>query len=221
MRRFRTTALLLCLSFSAGVFASGCGSSKDSSSGGGDGGSDDSSPRLTLGGNEFVITSDQALQVSGDRIAGTGVVAFKSPLGTVSSNRNFRLTASLLDGGTVELRTFASASLEGGLFVAIARRGDSVVLLLSSSNQVPVERELGGVDAKGTFTVSIDVHNKEKPAHVLAWSESETAPNDDNALFNSDADGRPSGNGVGPYWGLRLDDATVFSVSLGAAMFSH
>lgn len=175
----------------------------------------------TFSGYEYVVVSQSALALTSDSVSGEGMIAFKEPLGSVSSNKNVRLAFQLEDGSFAELRTHADKTLSGGVQVRIARRGNVATLSVAAGDKEPVSRELAGLPVGEAMLLSVDVHNTETPAHVLVWDEAEKVPTDDNARFNSDADGVVPGNGIGMFWGLALSGARVSSVSLGPARFAH
>jgi hypothetical protein len=186
------------------------------------GGSDiPSNNAQNISGYEYVVISRSTLSLTADAVSGDGEIAFTDPAGSTSSNQNFQLEFLLDDGGSLELKAFANNTLSGGVKVRILRDGDHASISATTEDSEPVGREIKELPANGLIALSIDVHNSETPAHVLVWRKSEKSPTDDNAVFNSDADGVIPGNGIGMYWGLALEGAKVSKVATNSAEFAH
>jgi hypothetical protein len=203
--------VLLCLSLHAA-----CGGTRGS-------GAADPSPGTTpaLSGSEYVTIDNEQLVSAAGQLSGKGVVAFRSPLGGIATNKNFKLTVSLDDGGFCELRTHATNTLGAAVVIGISRRGDSLFMYHFIGEGRRSEREIKSLAAGDELSLSIDVHNTESPAHVLVWSAREELPTDDNAIFNSDADASSVGNGAGAFWGISFAGAAVKEAKVGPALFSH
>ncbi len=174
----------------------------------------------TLGGQELLLLESSELALSGDSLSGKGRFVFVQPIGAIDSNRNFSLQFSLKPAGILTFFSFADADLKRGISLEFRREPKS----LSSSvhiDQTSAAKSMTKLDLDSRLSVSIDIHNGENPVHVLVWPSTETNPNDDNALLNSDADGELRGRGTDVFWGFELQDAQLHSASLGEAVFGH
>ncbi len=189
----------------------GCGGTKDTRA----------NSAHSINGHSFLIIADSTLLLTKEDVSGEGEIAFIDPIGSTSSNKNFQVEFRLDDGGRLDLKTFANNSLDSGVELLISRSGERIFLSATTKDNGPVSHELKALDANGLLALSIDVHNSETPAHALIWSNTEQSPTDDNAIFNSDADGAIAGNGAGVYWGMALSGAKVSKVDTGSAKFGH
>lgn len=182
---------------------------------GGGGGSGES--QKTFSGYEYVTLAQGTLAQTAESMSGEGKIAFKNPIGEVSSEKNFQLSFELTDKAYVELLAYGDEQLKNAVQIRVTRNGDLLQLTASAGDKDPVSRDLTGITAASAIGLSIDVHNSETPTHVLAWNSDEKAPTDDNALFNSDADGEIPGNGTGMFWGIALGGAKVTSLTIDSA----
>ncbi len=189
--------------------------------GGGSGSGKQAYNAQSINGYDYIVITNSNLSLTDGNVSGEGEIAFTGPVGSTSSNSNFKVEFTLDDGGFLELKAFANNKLAGGVDVRISRSGDSASVSSVTSDNEPVSRELKELNANGLIALSIDVHNSETPAHVLMWSKTERLPTDDNALFNSDADGVITGNGVGMLWGLALNRAKVSKVATDSPELAH
>jgi hypothetical protein len=174
-----------------------------------------------LSGNDYIVVSDESLASTADTISGEGEIAFKDPVGAISSNKNFQIDFQLADGSSAELKTYCDKNSSDCVRLGFSRIDNLVSLSAATGNSEPIEFELDQVNASGLISLSIDVHNTETPAHILVWNQSEQSPSDDNAWFNSDADGAVAGNGNGMFWGLAIKDAKVSKATIGSPEFAH
>jgi hypothetical protein len=174
-----------------------------------------------LSGYEYIVMTDSKLSLTDDNVSGDGEIAFKEAVGARSSNRNFQIEFSLEDDGFVKLKAFASSTLSGAIEVTFSRSNDRVSLSVTVDGEESMWRELKNLNPRGLIALSIDVHNSETPAHVLIWDIKEKSPTDDNAIFNSDADGVLPGNGLGMYWGFALKGATLSKIALHSPESAH
>jgi hypothetical protein len=177
--------------------------------------------KLSFSGYEYIVKSTSSPVVTDGELTGEGSIAFVEPLGSVSSNKNFKISMTLEDAGFVELKTFANAELGASIGLKLSRAGDTLLLVSSAENKVAEPIILKGLAVSGPLSLSIDVHNSETPAHVMLWSSSESSPTDDNSVFNSDADGEIPGNGAGTFWGLSLKSSSISAASTGDSVFTH
>jgi hypothetical protein len=205
MNQFVLGAVLIANAF----YFVACGKS-DSGTGGGE---------RKLSGQDYTVLGEATLTSATDSVTGKGSLIFKLPLGEVGSAKNYNLTFSLEDGGYVTLASHTTDKLSSGAEVVLTRSDKSLSLKLKASGGETTAKTLDSIDASKAVTVSIDVHNGETPAHILVWKDGEKSPSDDNAVFNSDADGATPGNGAGTFWGLSLEKATVSEAALAEARF--
>jgi hypothetical protein len=172
-------------------------------------------------GKDVITVSDQGLYVTGSSLSGSGSVVFRAPLGESGSNKGFRLQFTLADGGSIDLISHAYDNLSGGNTVRLVRSGQVLQTVLTDEGKTIIPHQLTGIAADTDLDLLIDVHNSETPAHILIWNHDAGAADDDNALFNSDADADSSVRGYGNFWGLSLNQASVTAASAGEARFGH
>ena len=167
---------------------------------------------LSISGlNYEVIDSPHQITSTGNRISGSGRIRFLSPLASETSAQNFKLKFKIKPGGSVTLISNATRELE--ISMTFSRPADSRDL------KVTVEASGDSSDWSTFFRetyndgsdISIDVHNNEGSfAHILFWNESNQKLLLDSAKGVS---GSP-GQGFGSFWGLKLVETEVESVSL-------
>lgn len=175
-------------------------------------GSNTSTVADTLGGQKYLSVDAGDLVRTDNSISGSGSIVFNSPLSDTDSNNSYRLTFTLQDGASVSLVANSTEKLESGVSVKFSRSGTKLSVSVGTGT-----KELSGVDASGTLTYQIDVHNKENPAHILVWDSSvKSGWSEDNAKFNSKVDAPASGHGAKYHWGLSLSKATVTEALLGS-----
>lgn len=168
---------------------------------------------------EYTPLAGGSLTSAADSVTGTGSLIFKLPLGEVGSAKNYNLTFSIEEGGSLTLASHATDKLASGAEIVLTRSDKSLSLKLKASGATTTAKTLDNFDASKAVTLSIDVHNGETPAHILVWKDGVQNPDDDNAVFNSDADGATPGNGAGTFWGLSLEKATVTEATPAEARF--
>lgn len=172
-------------------------------------------------GKDYLNVSENQPDATDSALSGSGAVVFKSPLGETGSDKNIRLVFSLTEAGALDLVTHAQESLQNGNTIRLQRNGEILQVVLVGKDGQTEARPLKNINATGTITLLVDIHNSESPAHILIWGDGQADPDDDNALFNSDADATTPGRGTGNFWGLSLKQATVTSASLQEALFGH
>jgi hypothetical protein len=193
------------------VVTAGCAKDKSSNEGGG-------SAEGTLGGASYVLVDGGDLQRSANLLSGSGAVAFKEPIGALDSKKSYTLTFSIADGGKFALAAHGNEKLENAAEVRLSRAGNVLKVELGAAGQSTESKVLEGIDAAAeSVTLTIDVHNDESPAHILLWSGSDFA--EDKAVFNSEEDAETPGQGSGAFWGLRLQNSTVSSATIGAPKY--
>lgn len=171
-------------------------------------------------GVEYGTISDGTLEHRGSSIEGSGSLIFISPLAGISSKESYALQFTLAEGGSLSLITHSNSRLDSGLTILFSRSGSVLSGITQVGNTVSTSFNLTGIDASGTISLQIDVHNDESPAHILAWTGSNFA--ETAALYNSEDPGlNAAGNGAGTYWGLVLSNATVTQASVGTPQFNE
>lgn len=203
MRRFIPAVLLLVTTLS------GC----DGSSGGDAGGSTEGK----LGPAPYLVVNAGDLERTEFLLKGSGSVAFKDPIGEISSKKDYALSFSLDDGGSLALVAHGDEKLQNGVEVTLSRAGSALSATLSAGGKKAVPKVLKDVDATTAMTVNIDVHNDESPSHILLWSGSDFA--EEKALLNSEEDGPTPGQGSATFWGLVLTKANVTSATITEPKF--
>lgn len=176
-----------------------------------------------LGALSFTELSDGTLEIIDSKLRGSGRIVFNEPIGSVNSNKNFRVDVVLQENGYIEIHGYSDAKLKHGIVVKISRATDKVTISsFIEGSSTTEERSMEVQNPSDVMRLSADFHNAESPAaHTLLWHKDEARPNDDNAIFNSDADGSIGGNGKGSFWGLALADAAVEFAAARDAVFSH
>ncbi len=177
--------------------------------------------KQSFSGYDYIVKSTSSPVINDGKLTGDGSIAFVEPIGSVTSNKNFKISMTIEDAGFVELKSFTNADLVAGIGLKLSRSGDSLVLVSSADGKDTGPLTIKGISANAPLSLSIDVHNSETPAHVMIWKSTESAPTDDNALFNSDADGEITGNGAGNFWGLSINGSSISSLTMAESVFSH
>ncbi|MBP6217255.1 MAG: hypothetical protein KA436_01565 [Oligoflexales bacterium] len=185
--------------------------------------SNDAAPTASegaLNGKNYLIVDAGSLTLTGSELSGSGRVVFNDPIGEVGSNQNYSLTFTVDDGAALELVSHSDNKLENAVTIKLVRSGAKLSVSLLADGKETAARVLDGVDASTDIKLWVDVHNSESPAHVLLWKAGQSNPNDDNALYNSDADGETPGRGAAGFYGLILNKAVVKELTLGNAKFA-
>jgi hypothetical protein len=169
----------------------------------------------------YVLRENSSLDVSESTITGEGSLSFTEPLGSVQSEKNFLLEFEIDDAGFVEIQTFSDRDFRSPISIRFSRTGETLTVGAAPAAEGVLGRDLKMDSTASKVSFSIDVHNSETPAHVMVWPEEISSPDDDNAVFNSDADGRLLGNGAGAFWGLRLKGASITKAAARDPKFSH
>jgi hypothetical protein len=191
------------------ILASACGKDSD--------GDDAGAATGKFAGKDYVVLEQGDLAASEAAISGSGTIAFKDPVGELGAKKDYALTFTLEDGGSLDLVAQADEKLEHGVGVSLRRTGAALSVVLAADGEEAAAKTLAGVDAAAAMTLHIDVHNDESPAHVLVWSGTDFS--EDAAALNSEADGATPGQGDGTFWGLRLMKASVTAADVGGAEF--
>lgn len=171
----------------------------------------------SLGGQNYVVVEDGGLAEG--ELSGTGKIAFLAPVADEAAAYEF--TFSLEDKGSVSLVVNAAQGLANGITLKLTRNGTKLAASTTTpKGMIDVSAEFASLDASGTISLVADVHNNEKPAHILVWTAGGPMTEDD-TIFNSDLDGVTTGNGTGRVWGLELVGAKVTAAAAGAPKFAH
>jgi hypothetical protein len=169
----------------------------------------------------YYLVESGNLERSESLLKGSGAMVFASPLDAISSQDNFTLEFSLAEGGSLALVTHSNNSLEKGITVQFDRAGTQLSTSLKADGSGTSDIVLEGLDASGTLTLSVDVHNNETPTHVLIWNAAQGSYDESDAVFNSEEDEASPGVGQGSLWGLVLRQAELKSVTRGEAKFKE
>lgn len=196
------------------------------SCGGDDGSPSDPSREGQVGSTTFVLQGDGSVSFVDGLVSGTGRIAAKQPLGELASSKNFSLTFSLEDGGSLALAGYSKATLDGGVILKFERTGAAVTATLAVGDvKLDLSPVLTNVDATREIGVTLDIHNNETPAHVIVWTSDIKDPNESNPVYESERDessrGAVPGNGQGSYWGLELAKARVAKAEVGEPKFDE
>lgn len=147
------------------------------------------------------------------RASGTGVFALWEKLESVSTGYRFNLNFSLEDEGSVSLFTFANSDLSQGFNILIMRLGSGPgslrASLIADGRSVDISQVFKDYDASQNQELSFEIHNNEKPAHVILWKNGKGPFDHSNELAEIP---RSPGSGKGDRIGLELKNATVESL---------
>ncbi|WP_374075515.1 hypothetical protein [Bdellovibrio bacteriovorus] len=147
----------------------------------------------------------------------------------VATGANFEVSFDLEEGGSVTLYTFANSDLHNGVSIQFARVQNSLKVFATAQGIVQDwSPRFESVDASQTVPMTIDIHNNERPAHIMIWSGSKNSSlNHRNTLYNSAEDSldlnydNSPGNGFGRSWGIKLDKAQLHKATLSSPQDAH
>ena len=160
---------------------------------------------------------------------GQGLGLMSSVAPAVSSGANYEVGFSLQDGGSFTLVVFSDAQLLKGLRIQFFRSGNTLQVQASADGVIQDwSPQFTTIDASEVMTFNVDIHNNEKPAHILLWAGSKNMNQDHtNTLYNSaedsvdlDYDAGP-GNGKGRQWGFILNNSSITKAQLSESADSH
>ena len=160
---------------------------------------------------------------------GQGKGLMSSSVSAVSSGANFEVSFRIQDGGSFSLNTFTDSQLENGFVIEFQRSGDTLSVKASAAGVTQDWSSLfSAIDASEDLTFNVDVHNNEKPAHVMLWHGSKSAQQDHtNTIYNSaedsidlDYDNSP-GNGRGRQWGFILNQSQILQAQQSSPVDAH
>lgn len=193
-----------------GLFLSvGCGLASNS---------DDSESDTKLDGVSYTVLADTSLTQAETFVSGNGTIIFNAPLSSIAAKNSVLLSFSLEDGGSLTLSMFSTTSLTNGVEYRFSRSGSTLHASLHAEDEpADISFMMDDFSATGNIELAIDMHNDEVPAHTLVWTGADFS--EEAALFNSEEDEETPGNGVGTFWGLVLNKATVETASLGDPHF--
>ncbi len=168
----------------------------------------------------YYLVEPGNLERGPSQLLGTGAVVMAAPLNSILSQDNFGLEFTLAEGGSLALITHSTNGLQQGLTVQFDRAGTELSTSIKADGSGTSDHVLEGIDASGTITLAVDVHNNETPAHVLIWNAAAGSYDEEAALYNSERDEEAPGQGQANLWGLVLRNADLKAVTLDAAKFS-
>lgn len=167
----------------------------------------------------YKVISSTSLTHATDSLSGVGSVVFTEP--NKDADNHYTLNFTLEDGGSLTLTSNSANDLNAGVSITFSRLGQVLVVGLRSSDQVrDISSSFSDIDASGSLSFQIDMHNGENPTHILVWS-GVSEFGEDNALFNSEEDGETPGQGTDNFWGLVLSNANVSSALVSEAKFEE
>ena len=148
---------------------------------------------------------------------------------STSSGANFEVSFALQDQGSFRLYTFASNQLKGGLEILFERQGPTLkVAAKTTTTTQDWSSRFAHIDATEVITLTADIHNNEKPAHILIWEGAkDPSMNHRNAIYNSAEDSldlgydNGPGNGFGRHWGFQVHNAQLQKALLSSPQDSH
>ncbi|WP_374031245.1 hypothetical protein [Bdellovibrio bacteriovorus] len=160
---------------------------------------------------------------------GSGKGLMSEGISAVSAGANFEITFTLNDGGSLSLHTFANSSLQSGFTVTFTRIGNVLQVHADAQGEVQDWSSLfAAVDASTTLTFNLDIHNNERPAHVLIWNGAKASDMDHtNTVYNSAEDSldlnydAAPGNGSGRAWGFTATNAQLLNARLSSPQDGH
>lgn len=158
-------------------------------------------------GRDFlVLNQGTVLESTEQTLNGTMDIVSVEPLKSKQSNNSFSLEFSLKENGSLTLVANSDNKLENGMNIQFQRSGlpgnEKLTMYLANSDGVYSTKLLKFINPTKSIQVQIEVHNSEKPAHIIV-SEG------NHSVYNSLGKGR--GNGNGNFWGLSFKNAIVNS----------
>jgi hypothetical protein len=186
-----------------------------------DEGKTSSLPQGSFAEQIYYVVEAGDLEQGEDVLKGSGAIVFASPLNVTPSQDNFALEFTVAEGGSLALVARTDNSLSNGLTVQFDRAGTELISSLKADGQGTGDNVLSGIDASGTISLAVDVHNNETPAHVLIWNADAGTFEEDDALYNSEGDADAPGVGKGALWGLVLRQAEIKAVTRGEPKFTE
>jgi hypothetical protein len=185
----------------------------------------------TLGDLAYTIKgSNPDLITEPDKLAGTGTIAFLNPMAvSKDSGKHLAINFSLENEGSLKIQVFSDKELNNGLELSFKRSEQELQSILKLNNQETIlskVQDMGQLDASKELKIGVDVHNNEDPSHIIVWNlEAQEEPSEENEIFNSaeneEEEFSLTGQGLGIYWGLQLDKATVDTLQLKDAQEGH
>lgn len=133
----------------------------------------------------FTFVSKGTLTNVGAGFTGTGSIVYSAALASPTSNNSYRVTFKLDDTGSITLVSNSSNTLVGGVSVKFSRSGGTLSGSLTVGTTTNAFTIPGTVDATGSVTIQIDIHNSETPSHVLAWTSDKTTFPSASAFLNT------------------------------------
>jgi hypothetical protein len=171
-----------------------------------------------ISGNAFNLIDPGSLQVTENKISGTGKLIFSNPLKENESSYTF--TLSLDNKASLELVANADKTLASGISFQFVREDKVLKASATVKGQtLDISEWFKGLDASKALPIVIDVHD-EDPAHVLVWSGA-TKFTEESALFNSEVHVEMPGKGSGRFWGFNLNNAQVEAPTADEPKLSH
>ena len=181
------------------LVAAGCGSDSDKQP---TSVTSPSTPTIeSIDGQEFGVIRG-ALTVKTGVISGTGALIFREPL--TRKDNNFALRFQLPVDGSVLLSPNSEVGLQGKIAISFSRSNKDklIVTLMDGESTNELQGEMPNpelLSAQGEIFVEVDVHDH---GHITLWISGQ----EESFGFNA--------RGLGKYWGLALNNATVTSAKI-------
>jgi len=169
---------------------------------------------------DLILIDIGNLNISSSEISGSGAFVVNDPLSGVASEAHFKIDAALREGSWLEFIVFSSSDLRDGISFLFRRSENLVSLKISNSYRQASWSDMIRLYDEDRISFSLDVHNQEQPAHFILW-DGLVAGRRIADLIDSAEDDLNLGNGRGAFWGMRLENATVFQISREQAVKSH
>lgn len=169
---------------------------------------------------DLILVDIGDLNISSSEISGSGAFVVNDPLSGVASEAHFKIEAALREGSLLEFIVFSSSDLTDGISFSFRRSESLVSLKISNSYRQASWSDTIRLYDEDRVSFSLDVHNQEQPVHFILWDgllAGRRMPD----LIDSAEDDLNLGNGRGAFWGVRLENATLFQISREQAVKSH
>lgn len=148
---------------------------------------------------------------------------------STNSAANFEVSFLIADQGTFTLTAFSDSKLEKGLNISFQRQGTTLVVTASAQGQTQDwSPRFASIDPAQEVTLSFDIHNNERPAHLLIWKGPKNSSlNHRNTIYNSGEDSldlgydASPGNGSGRFWGFQTINSQIIKAQISSPQDQH
>lgn len=188
-------------------------------------GADDKStkePTHKLNGQEYVVIGEDNLKKEESFLEGSGKIAFLDPIGEIKSEKLYKLQFELTaENSKLALLSHTDKKLEKGVEISVELSNGKVQAKVSLEGQVQKQNTFE-VSIQNPIKVNIEVHNAEgdSSSHIIVILDGITSEDDMDDL-NRTYSTTTTGQGLGTYWGLNLQNAKVLSAVAEEAEHRH